>query len=209
MINRGLLVRMEAKPGKEAEVERFLQAALRLAEDEAGTTAWFGLRFGRGKYGIFDVFPDDAERDAHLTGPVAKALIERSSELLDRVPHIQKLDVLADKLPMGSRGLPDTKGLLLRFKAKPGREAEVERFLYDALESVMREARTTAWFAIKTGEGEYGIFDVFPNNGGRFRHLAGRVPRRLAMRLGILGSIPELEMLNVKAEKLQMDTYIH
>jgi quinol monooxygenase YgiN len=210
MINRGLLVRMEARPGKEAEVERFLQAALPLVAEETGTPAWFGLRFGRRKYGIFDVFPDDAQRNTHLTGAVAKALMERAGELFDKAPRIQKLDVLADKLPIVSRGLPDTKGLLLRFKAKPGREAEAERFLYDSQQTVMREAKTTAWFAIKTDDGEYGIFDVFPDNGGRFRHLTGRVPRRLAMRgFKMLGSLPELEMLNVKAEKMQVDYLIH
>ena len=209
MINRGLLVRMEAKPGKESEVERFLQAALPLVAEETGTTAWFGIRFGRGKYGIFDVFPDDAQRNAHLTGAVAKALMERADELFDRAPRIQKLDVLAEKLPWSGLRMPDTKGLLLRFKAKPGHEAEAERFLYDSQETVMREAKTTSWFAIKTEEGEYGIFDVFPDNGGRFRHLTGGVPRRLARRLKILGSLPELEMLNIRAEKLQMDGYVH
>ena len=127
MTDRGLLVRMEAKPGMEAAVERFLQAAQQLVAEEAVTTAWFGMRFGQRRYGIFDVFPDDAQRDTHLTGAVAKALMERSTELFDRAPLIQKLDVLADKLPWAGLRMPDTKGLLLRFKAKPGREAEARR----------------------------------------------------------------------------------
>lgn len=203
MISRGLLVRLEARSGKEANVESFLQSALPLVQREAGTTAWFAVRFGRGEYGIFDVFPDDAARDAHLAGPVAQALSERAGELFAQAPRIQKLVVLANKMPTAATSEPDTKGVLLTFKAKSGHEADVEQFLRDAQPVVMDEPKTTAWFAIHTDEGEYGIFDVFPDNGGRFAHLAGGVPRELAKHaLTLLGSLPDLEMLNVEAEKL-------
>jgi quinol monooxygenase YgiN len=203
MVNRGLLVRLEAKPGKEAEVEEFLRSALPLVQQEAGTTAWFAVRFGRGEYGIFDVFPDDEQRDAHLRGPVAEALKQSAAELLAKPPQIRKLVVLADKLPPGTAGVRDTKGLLLTFKPRAGRESEVEKFLRDAQPLVMDEPKTTAWFAIRTEDGEYGIFDVFPDNGGRFAHLAGHVPRELAKHaLTLLGSMPEMEMLSVEAEKL-------
>ena len=74
MDTRGLLVRLEVVPGKDAEVEAFLQSAVPAVRAERGTTAWFALRFGRSEYGIFDVFPDDAARDAHLAGAVAAAL---------------------------------------------------------------------------------------------------------------------------------------
>src|SRR5258705_2426989 len=137
MVNRGLLVRLEAKPGKEAEVEEFLRSALPLVQQEAGTTAWFAVRFGRGEYGIFDVFPDDEQRDAHLRGPVAEALKRSAAELLAKPPQIQKLVVLADKLPPGTAGVRDTKGLLLTFKPRAGRESEVEKFLRDAQPLVM------------------------------------------------------------------------
>jgi quinol monooxygenase YgiN len=203
MISRGLLVRLEAKPGKDDDVEQFLRSALPLVQAEAGTKAWFALRFGRGEYGIFDVFPDDAARDAHLNGPVAQALKQRGNELFAKPPEIHKLDVLADKLPAGSNGVHDTKGLLLTFKAKSGHEMEVEQFLRSAQPLVMDEPKTTAWFAIHTDDGQYGIFDVFPDNGGRFAHLAGHVPRELAKRaLTLLGSMPEMEMMSVEAEKL-------
>jgi quinol monooxygenase YgiN len=203
MVSRGLLVRLEAKPGKEAEVEEFLRSALPLVQQEAGTTAWFAVRFGRGEYGIFDVFPDDEQRDAHLRGPVGEALKQSAAELLAKPPQIQKLVVLADKLPPGTAGVRDTKGLLLTFKPRAGRESEVEKFLRDAQPLVMDEPKTTAWFAIRTEDGEYGIFDVFPDNGGRFAHLAGHVPREHAKHaLTLLGSMPEMEMLSVEAEKL-------
>lgn len=203
MVSRGLLVRLEAKAGKEAAVEDFLRSSLPMVHEEAGTVAWFAMRFGRGEYGIFEVFHDDTGRDAHLAGPVAQALARRAGELFAKTPSVRRLAVLADKLPHGLVPGLDTKGMLLTFKAKSGHEVELEQFLRDARPMVMDEPRTTAWFAIQTEDGEYGIFDVFPDNGGRFAHLAGHVPRELARHaLSLLGSMPEMEMLNVEAEKL-------
>ncbi|WP_129777847.1 putative quinol monooxygenase [Peristeroidobacter soli] len=197
----GLLVRLEARAGKEREVEQFLKSALPLVEEEIGTRTWFAVRFGKGEYGIFDTFMDDAGRDEHLQGPVAMAL-QRSSDLFDSEPRMQRIEVLADKLPVNPTPA-DTKGLLLTFKAKAGHEIEVEQFLREARPMVMEEPNTTAWFAIRTEEGEYGIFDVFPDNGARFIHLMGHVPRELAKHsMSMLGSVPELHMVNVQAEKL-------
>ncbi len=99
MVKVALLVRLEAKPGKEAEVESFLNSALALVEAEPDTTAWFAIRMGQSTFGIFDAFPDDAGRQAHLTGKVAAALMARASELLAQPPVIEKVDVLAAKLP--------------------------------------------------------------------------------------------------------------
>jgi quinol monooxygenase YgiN len=203
MVNLGLLVRLEAKSGKDAEVEEFLKSALPLVRQETATTAWFAIRFGRSEYGIFDVFPDDAGREAHLSGPVAKALMERADALFTEAPRIQKLDVLADKLPESTLGEPNTKALLLTFKAKSGNEQEVEQFLRDAQSLVQEEPETTAWFAIRLDSGEYGIFDTFPDHVGRFKHLTGHVPRELAKHaLSLLGSVPDPDLLNVLAEKL-------
>jgi quinol monooxygenase YgiN len=203
MVSKGLLVRLEAKAGKDAEVEEFLQSALSLAQTETATTAWFALRFGRSEYGIFDVFPDDAGREAHLSGPVAQALMGQADALFAEPPRIQKLDVLANKLPASAPNEPDTKGLLLTFKAKSGNEQEVEQFLRDAKPLVDAEPETTAWFGIHFEEGDYGIFDVFPDHGGRFKHLTGHVARELAKHaLTLLGSLPDPELPNVLAEKL-------
>lgn len=99
MVTVGLLVRLEAKPGKEADVEAFLRSGQALVEAEPATTAWFAIKLGPGSYGIFDVFPDDAGRQAHLQGRVAEALMQRSAELFASPPDIQPLDVLAAKLP--------------------------------------------------------------------------------------------------------------
>jgi quinol monooxygenase YgiN len=99
MVKVGLLVRLEARPGKEQELEAFLRSALPLAEEEPQTVAWFALRFGPSSFGIFDVFPDDAGRQAHLAGRIAAALGVRAAELLSTAPVIEQLDTLASKLP--------------------------------------------------------------------------------------------------------------
>ncbi|MFM0150939.1 hypothetical protein, partial [Paraburkholderia sp. RL18-085-BIA-A] len=143
---------------------------------EAATTAWFAIRFGRSEYGIFDVFADDAGREAHLAGPVTQALLDAGGSVFAGAPLIQEFDVLADKLPATSSGEPVTKALLLTFKAKAGHESQVAQFLRDAQAVVEREPKTVAWFAIRLDDGHFGIFDVFPDNGGRFAHLTGHVP---------------------------------
>jgi quinol monooxygenase YgiN len=94
-----LLVRLEAKPGKENAVAEFLRAGLSIVEHEPATTAWFAIRLGPSTFGIFDAFPDEAGREAHLSGRVAAALIGEARELFAEPPHIEKVDVLASKLP--------------------------------------------------------------------------------------------------------------
>lgn len=203
----GLLLRMHAKHGRESAVEDLLHSALPAVQDEPDTSAWFAVRFGRGEYGIFDVFPDEMARETHLAGPVAATLQNRAGELLDSPPRIHKLDVIAGKMPVVS-SVPDTKGMLITFKAKAGHESDVEEFLHAAREFVENERGTTAWFATRSNDGEYGIFDVFPSNEGRFFHLVGQVPRELARHaLTLLGSMPEFEMLNVHAEKIGPDVH--
>ncbi len=99
MVTKGLLVRVEAKPGRESDVESFLEGALPIVEGESATTAWFAIRMGPSTFGIFDVFPDESGRQAHLSGQVAAALFEQVDELFTQAPAIEQLDVLASKLP--------------------------------------------------------------------------------------------------------------
>ena len=94
-----LWVRLDAKPGKEAEVESFLRGGLAIVEQEPATIAWFAIRMGPSTFGIFDAFPDEAGRQAHLTGRVAAALMAKASELLSKPPSIEKIDLIAAKLP--------------------------------------------------------------------------------------------------------------
>ena len=99
MVSVALWVRLEAKPGKEAAVEAFLKGGLALANQEPATTAWFALKIGPSTFGIFDAFPDDTGRNAHLNGPIAAALMANASALLSSPPSIEKVDVLAAKMP--------------------------------------------------------------------------------------------------------------
>jgi quinol monooxygenase YgiN len=203
MTTRGLLVRLEVKSGKDAEAEEFLRSAVPLVRDEPGTIAWFAVRFGRSEYGIVDFFPDESARQAHLSGAVAAALMQRAGTLLAEPPRILKLDVLADKLPHASLLEPVTKGLLVTFHATSGHETRVAQMLVDAKSLVDQEPKTLAWFAIHLETGEYGIFDVFPDTGGRFAHLTGRVPLELTKHaLSLLGGLPDPELPNVLASKL-------
>lgn len=99
MVTVALFVRLEAKPGKEKDVEQFLRSGLPLVNDEPATTAWFGIRIGPSTFGIFDAFPDENGRQAHLSGKVAAALMAKAGELLSTPPSIEKVDVLGAKLP--------------------------------------------------------------------------------------------------------------
>ena len=99
MVKLALFVRLEAKPGKEADVESFLRGGLPIVQGEPATIAWFGIRLGPTTFGIFDAFPDEAGRQAHLSGQVAAALMAKAPEFLAKPPVIEKVDVLAAKLP--------------------------------------------------------------------------------------------------------------
>jgi len=99
MVTVGLLVTLSAKPGKEEELAAFLASAQPLAEAEPDTTAWFAVQIDASTFGIFDVFPGDSGRQAHLGGPIAAALMAKADELLSSAPDIKQIDVLAAKLP--------------------------------------------------------------------------------------------------------------
>ena len=90
---------VESKPGKENEVEAFLKSALPLAEREPETTSWYAVKIGPSKFGIFDTFPGEKGRDAHLSGDIAKALMAKAPELFSKAPEINKMDILASKTP--------------------------------------------------------------------------------------------------------------
>lgn len=99
MVDFGLLVRLESKPGKEAQVEAFLRSGLAVVKDEPATVSWFALRLGPSTFGIFDVFVDEDGRQAHLSGRLAAALMAEAPKLLARAPAIENVDVLAVKFP--------------------------------------------------------------------------------------------------------------
>jgi quinol monooxygenase YgiN len=102
MVSTALFVRLEAKPGKEEEVASFLKSGLSLVQQEPATIVWFGIRLGPSTFGIFDAFPDEAGRQAHLNGKVAAALMAKAGELFSQPPSIEKVEVLAAKLDDGA-----------------------------------------------------------------------------------------------------------
>lgn len=98
MLTLGLFVRLEAKPGREQEVADFLQQGLQLANQEATTPLWFALRLGPSTFGVFDAFASEAGRQAHLEGPIAKALMAQAPQLLAAPPSIERTEILGAKV---------------------------------------------------------------------------------------------------------------
>ena len=98
MLSRGLFVRLEAKPGKENDVAAFLSQGLEMSHQEKTTPLWFALRLGPSTFGVFDSFHDEPGRQAHLNGPIAKALFAKAPELLSAPPSIEKFEVLGAKI---------------------------------------------------------------------------------------------------------------
>ncbi|HEV3019693.1 MAG TPA: antibiotic biosynthesis monooxygenase [Burkholderiaceae bacterium] len=99
MVKMALFARLEVKPGKESAVEEFLRGGLAVVQQEPATTTWYALKLGPSTYGIFDTFADEAGRQAHLTGRVAAALMAKAPELFSKPPAIERIDILAAKLP--------------------------------------------------------------------------------------------------------------
>jgi quinol monooxygenase YgiN len=101
VVTVALWVRLEARPGREADLEAFLRAGAALAEAEPETLVWFALRVAPSTFAIFDAFADEAGRGAHLMGGVSAALGEQASKLLATPPVLERLDVVAAKLSNG------------------------------------------------------------------------------------------------------------
>ncbi|MGZ3872689.1 MAG: putative quinol monooxygenase [Mucilaginibacter sp.] len=97
MVKFAVLVRLEAKPGKEQEVAEFIKSAISLAEQEPDTVSWYAFQIGPSAFGIFDSFESEEGRQAHLGGEIAKALMAKAPELLAQSPVIQQVDILAVK----------------------------------------------------------------------------------------------------------------
>ncbi len=97
MASQAIWVMLKAKPGKEAEIEAFLAQGAKMSKDEPQTVTWYGVKMGPGMYGVFDTFADEAGRDAHMNGEIAKALMANASELFSNELRIEKMEILAAK----------------------------------------------------------------------------------------------------------------
>jgi quinol monooxygenase YgiN len=97
MVKLAIWATVQAKSGKEGQVEAFLKSAQQLAQAESQTINWYALNLGGGRFGIFDTFQDESGREAHLNGEIAKALMANAKELLAGDPQIHKIEILAAK----------------------------------------------------------------------------------------------------------------
>jgi quinol monooxygenase YgiN len=119
-------------------------------------------------------------------------------------PRTAKLDILAAKMPGALSNV--TKGLVLRFKAKAGHEAEVVQFLKDCQGWAEKEAGTLAWFAHQYDENNFGVFGVFADNAHRFAYLTGQIPREAAKRaFTIFGGMPEMHLVDVMTGSARLE----
>ena len=195
MINKALLMRFESQTDEDT-MDTFLEDLATDVSWEKATQAWFGIRYMRGEFGVYSCFDDEAGREAHLSGTAATHLVAAEHRLMTAAPRTTKIELLGSKMPNVLAGV--TKGLVLRFKSKPGKEAEVEKMMRDCQPLVDKEAGTLAWFANQYDESHFGTFAVFADNGSRFAHLTGQIPRALGMTgLSLLGGAPEVHMVDV------------
>jgi quinol monooxygenase YgiN len=195
MIDKALLFRYESQTDEDT-MDTFLEDLATEVSWEKTTRAWFGVRYMRGEFGVFSCFDDDAGRQAHLAGAAAATFFGAEKRLMTTAPRTTKIDLLGSKMPAVLENV--TKGLVLRFKAKPGKEAEVAQMLHDCQPMVENETGTLAWFANQYDESHFGTFAVFADSGGLFAHLTGQIPRRLGITgLSLLGGAPEVSMVDV------------
>jgi quinol monooxygenase YgiN len=200
-----LLVRLEAKPGRQGDVARLLQGGLSVVREEGATPYWFALQLGPTSFGIFDAFPDDPAREAHLAGRLATALMAQAPELLATSPVIERVDVLATKDAwQSSRDAGSIRvGLLARLEARAGKEQEVASLLASGVAVVEGEPGTPIWFGIRLAPSTFGIFDAFADDASRQAHLEGQLAATLMARAAeLLSRPPVIERVDVLASKL-------
>ena len=195
MITKALLFRFESQTDEDT-MDTFLEDLATEVSWEKTTQAWFGIRYMRGEFGVYSCFDDEAGREAHLGAAAVATLRGAEQKLMTAAPRTTKIDILGSKMPPALEGV--TKGLVLRFKSKPGKEAEVAKMMRDCVPLVDKEAGTLAWFANQYDESHFGTFAVFSDTGSRFAHLTGQIPRALGMTgLSLLGGAPEVHMVDV------------
>jgi hypothetical protein len=204
-VTTAILVCLQAKHGEQHALEGILRDAAPAAREDTSLLAWVALRFGSHEYGVFAAFAEAGTRDAYAGGTLA-AFLRDAGLHLDQGVKVQKLDVVSWKLPCSLPAQPDTKALLLNFKARENGAEAVEAFLRESRSQVKAEEETTAWFAVRDEAGAYSLFATFADSGGRLKNLVGYVPSQLARQaLHLLGSMPDMDMLDVIASKVECE----
>src|ERR1700733_13053575 len=118
MISKALLVRFESQTDEDT-MDTFLEDLATEVSWEKTTRAWFGIRYMRGEFGVYSCFDDEAGREDHLAGAAAATLFGAQQRLMAAAPRTVKIELLGSKMPKVLEGV--TKGLVLRFKSKPGK----------------------------------------------------------------------------------------
>ncbi len=203
MLTIGTLTRAEIQPGNEEIVERALQKAFPIIQQESSLPAWVAVRQGTSTFSVFNAFPDEASRIAYLADERYGALFERANSLLTQPRTTEMLQILGAKLPAQGVLKTVTVGFLSRFEAKPGKEAECEQGLKGTLLAVQQLPATTAWFGFRLGPSTFGTLDLFLDEAGRFAHKQARWPRiqAIASQLFVEGSLV-IEPVDVLLAKL-------
>ncbi len=188
------MIRLQAKPDARSELEAFLVAGGTLVEQsEPQTQRWYALsREGGDELAIFDVFPDQAGRQAHFDGPVAAALAEKSATLVEGgwpgvLENVCNMVALAEHV--ADESMPVGSASYITLTAAPGKAAELEAFLTAGRDQVAdTEPETLYWAALKSedSEGHFAIFDLFADAEGRAKHFAGAVAKALSDKAGDL-----------------------
>jgi len=99
MVSTGLVIRLSAAPGREADVTRFLDEVIPIVNAEPDTTALFAVQFGPSEYGIINAFRDQRGLQDHLAGHAAALLSAQAAQLFAAPPAIEAITILGSKLP--------------------------------------------------------------------------------------------------------------
>lgn len=199
-VTLGVLGRLEAKAGKEKDLEGFLNTGLGIAKKEKDTVHWFGFKADASRFGIFDTFAADKGRDAHLNGEIPKALGKQGDALLASKPSIEKVSIIASNFNASKEKV--TKGIVAILVAKPGKEADLKKFLEGGADIVKKEPKTLQWFAFQVSQDTFGIFDTFATDAGRDAHLGGEIPKALTAKSAeLLAKDPVIEKIDIFAVK--------
>jgi quinol monooxygenase YgiN len=198
-----LMVRLDARPEHADAVARLLTDGRAFVMEEAGTPYWFAVRISPTSFAIFDAFPGDAERTAHLQGKLASALLAQAPTVLATAPVIQPVQIIGNKHAFASASRALSVGLIARMQAKPERAAEVAELLAAGQGIVAGEPGTPVWFGVQIDATSYAIFDAFASEADRQAHLEGKLAQTLVSRAGeLLAAAPVIEPVDILASKL-------
>lgn len=174
-------IEMMAADGQTQNLAEFLAGAAPIvAQTEPGTQLWFALMAADNGLAIFDIFDNEAARNAHFEGAVASALHDQADTLVDGgwdrgvVANINNSTVLSSTAPMDLYSA--TTATYIKLQAAPGQGDALAKLLTAAGPIVAEsEPNTLYWVAMRLNESEFAIYDVFADETGRTDHFAGQV----------------------------------